>query len=99
MTTTVDMCRTTNKLVGLRKSISFFLGLPGGSWRSGDDLSKLYDRVTPNPTGSLSGPYFDQDIVKNVVGVKGKTTHLACRIKNLGNYTVRIKQLAKPNLG
>ena len=64
------------------------LGLPGDSWRSGDDLSNLYDRVTPNPTGSLSGPYFDQDIVKNVIGVKGKATHLACRIKNLWNHTV-----------
>lgn len=63
-------------------------GVPGNSWRSGDDLSKLYDAITPNPTGSLSGPYFDQDSQLHRVGVRGKTTHLACRVKNLSNYTV-----------
>ena len=40
----------------------------GGSWRSGSDLSKLYDSVTPNPTGSLSGPYFLQETGTTVTG-------------------------------
>ena len=71
----------------------FVLGVPGNSWRSGDDLSKLYDTMTPNPTGSLSGPYFDQDSQLHRVGVRGKPTHLACRVKNLQNYTVRFNAL------
>lgn len=58
------------------------------SWRSGVDLGKLYDNATPNPTGSLSGPYFVESPGKTVIGVKGKTSNLACSIKNLGNLTV-----------
>jgi hypothetical protein len=58
------------------------------SWRSGQDLGKLYDNVTPNPTGSLSGPYFVEGSDTSVVGVSGKTSNLACSIKNLGNQTV-----------
>ncbi|XP_023338060.1 lachesin [Eurytemora carolleeae] len=60
----------------------------GGSWRSGSDLSKLYDSVTPNPTGSLSGPYFLQETGTTVTGIIGKTTFLVCTIRNLSNYTV-----------
>ena len=59
------------------------------SWRSGDDLGQLYDNVTPNPTGSLSGPYFVEAPGKTVIGIKGKTSNIACSIKNLGNLTVR----------
>lgn len=58
------------------------------SWRSGQDLGKLYDNATPNPTGSLSGPYFVDSVTTRVIGVSGKTSHLACTIKNLGNQTV-----------
>jgi len=58
------------------------------SWRSGSDLGLLYDNVTPNPTGSLSGPYFVESPGKTVIGVKGKTSNLACSVKNLGNMTV-----------
>ena len=60
------------------------------SWRSGSDLGLLYDNVTPNPTGSLSGPYFVESPGKTVIGVKGKTSNLACSVKNLGNMTVGI---------
>ena len=59
------------------------------SWRSGNDLGQLYDNVTPNPTGSLSGPYFVEGPGKTVIGIKGKTSNIACSIKNLGNLTVR----------
>jgi len=58
------------------------------SWRSGNDIGQLYDNVTPNPTGSLSGPYFVEGPGKTVIGIKGKTSNIACSIKNLGNMTV-----------
>lgn len=65
-----------------------FLSDGNSSWRSGNDLGQLYDNVTPNPTGSLSGPYFVQGPGKTVIGIKGKTSNIACSIKNLGNLTV-----------
>lgn len=34
------------------------------------------------------GPYFDKSASKNVTALVGKTTHLNCRIRNLGNRTV-----------
>ena len=64
---------------------------PAHRWRSSNsgDLDKLYDSATPNPTGSLSGPWFDMtEAEREVTGVTGKATHLVCRIKNLGNHTV-----------
>ena len=51
-----------------------FYILGESSWRSGVDLGKLYDNATPNPTGSLSGPYFVESPGKTVIGVKGKTS-------------------------
>lgn len=58
-------------------------------WRSDkNDLSKMFDSATPNPTGSLSGPWFDLSGSGNVTGVKGRNSHLACRVKNLANQTV-----------
>ena len=65
-------------------------------WRSGVDLGQLYDNATPSPTGSLSGPYFVESPGKTVIGVKGKTSNLACSIKNLGNLTV-IEKTKKKN--
>lgn len=35
------------------------------------------------------GPYFETSATKNVTSLVGKTGHLNCRIKNLGNKTVR----------
>jgi len=74
-------------------SINFILILTllsngSSSWRSGVDLGQLYDNATPSPTGSLSGPYFVESPGKTVIGVRGKTSNLACSIKNLGNLTV-----------
>jgi len=63
-------------------------GAERNDWRSGSDLSKLYDTATPNPTGSLSGPYFLQETASTVTGIRGKTTFLVCSIRNLANYTV-----------
>ena len=48
----------------------------------------MFDTATPNPTGSLSGPWFDVSGSGNVTGVKGRNSHLACRVKNLANQTV-----------
>ena len=65
------------------------INIPGqSSWRSGNDIGQLYDNVTPNPTGSLSGPYFVEGPQNTVIGIKGKTSNIACSIKNLGNMTV-----------
>ena len=44
---------------------------PGHRWRSSnDDIGKIYDSATPNPTGSLSGPWIDEGYgsSKNVTG-------------------------------
>ena len=43
-------------------------GAKPDGWRSGPDLKKMYESVTPNPTGSLSGPYFLQDTGGTVTG-------------------------------
>ena len=48
----------------------------------------MFDIATPNPTGSLSGPWFDLTGSGNVTGVRGRNSHLACRVKNLANQTV-----------
>ena len=70
-------------------NISLYILVSGRtSWRSGVDLGQLYDNATPSPTGSLSGPYFVESPGKTVIGVRGKTSYLACSIKNLGNLTV-----------
>ena len=61
---------------------------PANKWRSDGDISNIYASATPNPTGSLSGPWFDMEGSPNVTGVQNKITHLVCRIKNLGNQTV-----------
>ncbi|XP_039226787.1 uncharacterized protein LOC26536134 isoform X12 [Drosophila yakuba] len=43
-----------------------------------DQMRRVLDR----------GPYFDTSATKNVTSLVGKTGHLNCRIKNLGNKTV-----------
>ncbi|XP_043277589.1 zwei Ig domain protein zig-8-like isoform X2 [Venturia canescens] len=43
----------------------------------------LQDRPTPE-----TGPYFDTTVESNTTGLVGKTVHLVCRVKNLGNLTV-----------
>ena len=36
-----------------------------------------------------TGPYFDNSTQSNVTGLVGKTVLLVCKVKNLGNRTVR----------
>ena len=68
-------------------------------WRSDkEDLSKMFDIATPNPTGSLSGPWFDLTGSGNVTGVKGRNSHLACRVKNLANQTVSQQKTCQTTL-
>ncbi|KAK4881406.1 hypothetical protein RN001_004725 [Aquatica leii] len=35
-----------------------------------------------------TGPYFDTTVNSNITGLVGRTVHLHCRVKNLGNRTV-----------
>lgn len=37
-----------------------------------------------------TGPYFDTSVQPNVTGLVGKTVLLVCKVKNLGNRTVRV---------
>jgi hypothetical protein len=48
-------------------------GAKADGWRSGSDMRKMYESVTPNPTGSLSGPYFLQDTGGTVTGNRALT--------------------------
>lgn len=52
--------------------------------------------LTDFPTPG-TGPYFDTSIVTNVTGLVGKTVHLVCKVKNLGNKTVSVKANKKKN--
>ena len=40
-----------------------------------------------------SGPFFDLHRTKNVTALKGVTTNLICRVRRLGNSTVRKKSM------
>lgn len=42
------------------------------------------------------GPYFDKVASKNVTALLGKTAYLNCRVKNLGNKTVRTHVILYP---
>lgn len=55
----------------------------GGSKKFRDFLQ---DWPTPG-----TGPYFDTSINSNITGLVGNTVLLNCRVKNLGNRTVRLK--------
>lgn len=35
-------------------------------------------------------PYFDDNTLKNVTALVGKSAYLSCRVRNLGNKTVSI---------
>lgn len=37
----------------------------------------------------LTGPYFDANIPNNVTAIVGKSAFLRCRVRNLGNKTVK----------
>lgn len=49
---------------------------------NGDDGDKMNNALN-------RGPFFDVSASKNVTALVGKTANLNCRIKNLGNKTVR----------
>lgn len=49
----------------------------------------LTDFLQEYPTPG-TGPYFDTTIPSNITGLVGKTVHLVCKVKNLGNRTVSI---------
>lgn len=40
-------------------------------------------------TGKWEEPYFDDTTPRNVTALVGKSAYLSCRVKNLGNKTVR----------
>jgi hypothetical protein len=46
-------------------------GTEGHRYRYRVNLRNMYESVTPNPTGSLSGPYFLQDTGGTVTGTEG----------------------------
>lgn len=50
----------------------------------------LTDFLQEYPTPG-TGPYFDTSVPANITGLVGKTVHLICRVKNLGNRTVSTK--------
>lgn len=60
----------------------FFAGAFAGNARK-FRTEFLQDFPTPG-----TGPYFDTTVSSNVTGLVGKTVHLICKVKNLGNRTV-----------
>lgn len=42
------------------------------------------------PTPGTGMPTFDTTVQNNVTGLVGKTVKLTCRVKNLGNRTVKL---------
>ena len=51
-----------------------------------EDPSLIFSPPYPTPP---TGPYFDPRRTANVTALRGVTTHLVCRVKRLGNHTVR----------
>lgn len=56
---------------------------------NGFDVETDGDEFVQNPLDR--GPYFDTSASKNVTALVGTTTYLNCRVRNLGNKTVRTK--------
>lgn len=70
-------------------------------FNNGDDLEHI-DGGAGSGSGSGNnplnrGPFFDVSASKNVTALVGKMANLNCRIKNLGNKTVRIKEQERIN--
>ncbi|XP_068141818.1 zwei Ig domain protein zig-8 [Drosophila tropicalis] len=71
----------SREIVGLHSYLEQKINITSTYEVHGEDAEKLkkpFDR----------GPYFDTSATKNVTSLVGKTGHLNCRIKNLGNKTV-----------
>lgn len=59
---------------------------------SNNHLNALEQASTVPPLRNLwQDPYFDIMMPKNVTALVGKSAYLSCRVRNLGNRTVRIK--------
>lgn len=54
---------------------------------NGFDIESDGDELVQNPLDR--GPYFDVVVSKNVTALVGSTAYLNCRVRNLGNKTVR----------
>lgn len=46
---------------------------------------------TASPNTLNRGPYFDVSATKNVTALVGNTAYLNCRVRNLGNKTVKLQ--------
>lgn len=46
-----------------------------------------------NDGSDITGPYFDANIPNNVTAIVGKSAFLRCRVRNLGNKTVKYLKL------
>lgn len=66
----------------------FFCLLVSGS-SDGSSRRFLTDFLQEYPTPG-TGPYFDTTIPSNITGLVGKSVHLVCKVKNLGNRTVSV---------
>lgn len=65
-----------------------------GQSTGGGGLNSLPETATMSPMGSLTAhnrfePYFDTATPGNVTALVGKSAYLSCRVRNLGNKTVR----------
>ncbi|XP_032595033.1 hemicentin-1 [Drosophila grimshawi] len=75
-------CQRTHFDPKINMSDMFMLGDEVNGFSFNEDQLMKYMRPLDR------GPYFDTTATKNVTSLVGKTGHLNCRIKNLGNKTV-----------
>ena len=57
---------------------------------AGDKFADPWSASAPG-SGSQPGPYFDMEGRSNVTALLGKTAFLYCRVRRLGNKTVRMR--------
>ncbi|XP_048509164.1 zwei Ig domain protein zig-8-like isoform X2 [Athalia rosae] len=65
--------------------LMFFVLLCGGMTFGSRRFRTDFLEEWPTPG---TGPYFDTTVHSNITGLVGKTVHLVCKVKNLGNRTV-----------
>lgn len=82
----------TGILIEKHYNILFFLffALVTAVQRESEKNSNAISRIAAKP----SQPYFDKTASKNVTTLVGKTAYLNCKVKNLGNKTVCIFNMA-----
>lgn len=81
--TQLRMCN----VIGFFLIDNFFILFSGSSVASSRRF--LTDFLQEYPTPG-TGPYFDTSVQANITGLVGKTVHLICKVKNLGNRTVSV---------